>query len=162
MVTSAPALYRNLVIVGAAAPEGTPRGPAGDVRAFDARSGQLVWQFHTVPRPGENGHDTWPADGWQRRTGVNVWSQMTVDEARGLVFLPIGSASCDFYGGDRAGNNLFSSSIVALDAATGKRVWHFQLVHHDLWDYDPPAPPILVDLQLPDRVPAVCSSRRWG
>ena len=161
--TSAPALYRNLVIVGAAAPEGTPRGPAGDVRAFDARSGRLVWQFHTVPRVGELGHDTWPADGWQRRTGVNVWSQMTVDDARGLVFLPIGSASYDFYGGDRAGNNLFSSSLVALEAATGKRVWHFQLVHHDLWDFDPPAPPILVDLPLADRlVPAVVQLTKMG
>jgi quinoprotein glucose dehydrogenase len=162
-VTSAPAVYRNLVIVGAAAPEGTPRGPAGDVRAFDARSGKLVWQFHTVPRPGEFGHDTWPSGGWQRRTGVNVWTQMTVDEARGLVFLPIGSASYDFYGGDRAGNNLFSSSLVALEAATGKRVWHFQLVRHDLWDYDPPSPPILVDLQLPDRrVPAVVQLTKMG
>jgi quinoprotein glucose dehydrogenase len=163
VVTSAPSLYRNLVIVGAAVPEGTPRGPAGDVRAFDARTGRLAWQFHTVPRPGEFGHDTWPADGWQRRTGVNVWSQVTVDEARGLVFLPIGSASYDFYGGDRAGNNLFSSSLVALNAATGKRVWHFQLVRHDLWDFDPPAPPILVDLQLPDRrVPAVVQLTKMG
>lgn len=162
-MTSPPAVYRNLVIVGAAAPEGTPRGPAGDVRAFDARSGTLVWQFHTVPRPGEFGHDTWPADGWQRRTGVNVWTQMTVDDARGLVFAPIGSASYDFYGGDRAGNNLFSSSIVALEAGTGRRVWHQQLVHHDLWDFDPPSPPILVDLQLPDRrVPAVVQLTKMG
>jgi glucose dehydrogenase len=162
-VTSPPAVYRHLLIVGAAAPEGTPRGPAGDVRAFDTRTGKLVWQFHTVPRPGEPGHDTWPADGWERRTGVNVWTQMTVDEARGLVFLPIGSASYDFYGGDRAGDNLYSSSLVALDAATGKRVWHQQLVHHDLWDYDPPAPPILVDLQIPGRrIPAVVQLTKMG
>lgn len=162
-VTSPPAVYRDLVIVGAAAPEGTPRGPAGDVRAFDVRTGKLVWQFQTVPRPGEVGHDTWPSDGWQRRTGVNVWSQMTVDDERGLVFLPIGSASYDFYGGDRAGDNLFSSSLVALEAATGKRVWHQQLVRHDLWDYDPPAAPILVDLQISGRrVPAVVQVTKMG
>lgn len=162
-VTSAPAIYGNLVLVGAAVPEGTTRGPAGDIRAFDVQSGRLVWQFHTVPRPGEFGHDTWPADGWQRRTGVNVWTQMTVDHARGLVFAPIGSASYDFYGGDRRGDNLFSSSLVALDAATGKRVWHQQLVHHDLWDYDPPSPPILADLQRPQgRVPAVIQLTKMG
>jgi quinoprotein glucose dehydrogenase len=162
-VTSPPAVYRDLVIVGALAPEGAPRGPAGDVRAFDARSGALVWRFHTVPRPGEFGHETWPADGWQRRTGANVWSQMTVDEAGGLVFLPIGSASYDFYGGDRAGDNLFSSSLVALDAATGRRVWHAQLVRHDLWDYDPPAPPILVDLTVDGaRVAAVVQLTKMG
>jgi glucose dehydrogenase/precorrin-6B methylase 2 len=162
-VTSPPAVYRDLVIVGALAPEGAPRGPAGDVRAFDARTGRLVWQFHTVPRPGEPGHETWPKDGWQRRTGVNVWGQMTVDVDRGLVFLPIGSASYDFYGGDRAGHNLYSSSLVALDAATGKRAWHFQLVHHDLWDFDPPAAPILVDLPVGGRrVPAVVQLTKMG
>lgn len=162
-VTSPPVLYRNLVIVGALAPEGTPRGPAGDVRAFDAHTGQLAWRFHTVSRPGEFGHDTWPADGWQRRTGVNVWSEMTVDVERGLVFLPVGSASYDFYGGDRAGANLFSSSIVALHAATGARAWHFQLVHHDLWDFDPPSAPILVDLERSGRrVPAVVQLTKMG
>ncbi len=102
-MTSAPAIYRDLVIVGALAPEGAARGPAGDVRAFDVRTGQERWRFHTVPRPGEPGHDTWSADAWQRRTGVNVWTSMSVDEARGLVFLPLGSASYDFYGGDRPG-----------------------------------------------------------
>ncbi len=162
-VTSPPALYRDLVIVGARAPEATPRGPSGDVRAFDARSGRLVWTFHAVPRPNETGHDTWPADGWQRRTGVNVWSEMSVDETRGLVFLPIGSASYDFYGGDRTGANLFSSSLVALDARTGERRWHFQLVHHDLWDYDPPAQPILVDITRGGQtIPAVVQLTKMG
>lgn len=162
-VTSPPAVYRNLVIVGALAPEGVPRGPSGDVRAFDARTGSLVWRFHTVPRPGETGHDTWPPDGWQRRTGVNVWTQMTVDAERGLVFLPIGSASYDFYGGDRAGDNLFSSSLVALDAATGKRVWHFQLVRHDLWDFDPPSQPILLEVDRDGRrIPAVVQLTKMG
>ncbi len=145
-MTSPPALFRDLVITGALAPEGVPTGPVGDIRAFDVRTGEEVWRFHTVPRPGEFGHDTWPADGWQRRTGVNVWSAMSVDEARGLVFLPIGSPSYDFYGGDRAGQNLFGSALVALDASTGRRVWHQQLVHHDLWDFDPPAQPILADV----------------
>ena len=155
-VTSPPAVWRDLVIVGGLVPEETPRGPAGDVRAFDVRTGQERWRFHTVPRPGEDGHDTWPADGWQRRTGVNVWSSMSVDEERGLVFLPIGSASYDFFGGDRAGQNLFGNSLVALDAATGRRRWHAQLVHHDLWDFDPPAQPILADIPHAGRtVPAV-------
>jgi len=149
-MTSPPAIFRDLVIVGAMAPEGVPRGPAGDVRALDARSGREVWRFHTVPRPGEFGHDTWPADGWQRRTGANVWSSMSVDQERGLVFLPIGSPSYDFYGGDRHGANLFGTSLVALDAATGRRRWHAQLVHHDLWDFDPPAQPILADIKRRD------------
>ena len=140
-ITSPPAIWRDLVIVGGLVPEGTPRGPAGDVRAFDVRTGQERWRFHTVPRPGEAGHDTWSADGWQRRTGANVWSSMSVDDERGLVFLPIGSPSYDFFGGDRPGQNLFGNSLVALDAATGHRRWHAQLVHHDLWDFDPPAQP---------------------
>ena len=146
-ITSPPAVFKDLVIVGALAPEGTARGPAGDVRAFDARTGIERWRFHTVPRPGEPYHDTWGAEAWQRRTGVNVWSEMTVDEGLGLVFLPLGSASYDFYGGDRPGDNLFANSLVALDAATGARRWHQQLVRHDIWDYDLPAPPILVDVR---------------
>lgn len=162
-MTSPPAVFRDLVITGALAPEGVSSGPAGDIRAFDVRSGREVWRFHTVPRPGEFGHDTWPANGWQRRTGVNVWSSMSVDADRGLVFLPIGSPSYDFYGGDRAGQNLFGSSLVALDAATGRRVWHQQLVHHDLWDYDPPAQPILADVPQGGRtVPVVVQLTKMG
>ena len=162
-ITSPPTLHRDLVIVGGLVPENLARGPAGDVRAFDAQTGRERWRFHTVPRPGEFGHDTWPAEGWQRRTGVNAWSQMSVDDERGLVFLPLGSASYDFYGGDRAGANLFSSSLVALDAATGRRVWHAQLVHHDLWDYDPPAQPILVDIPREGRsIPAVVQLTKMG
>ena len=162
-MTSPPAIYRDLVIVGALAPEGQPQGPAGDVRAFDVRSGRLRWTFHTVPRPGEPGHETWPAEGWQRRTGVNVWTSMSVDEARGLVFLPIGSASYDFYGGDRAGANLYGNSLVALDAETGRRKWHRQLVHHDIWDYDLPAAPVLVDIRRDGRsIPAVVQLTKMG
>jgi len=162
-LTSPPAIWRDLVIVGGLVPEATPRGPAGDVRAFDVRTGQERWRFHTVPRPDEEGHETWPADAWQRRTGVNVWSSMSVDEERGLLFLPIGSPSYDFFGGDRAGQNLFGNSLVALDAATGRRRWHAQLVHHDLWDFDPPAQPILADIPHGGRtVPAVIQVTKMG
>ncbi len=162
-VTSPPAIWRDLVIVGGLVPEETPRGPAGDIRAFDVRTGQERWRFHTVPRPGEFGHDTWPPDAWQRRTGVNTWSSISVDDTRGLVFLPIGSPSYDFFGGDRAGQNLFGNSLVALDAATGRRRWHAQLVHHDLWDFDPPAQPILADIRHAGRtIPAVIQLTKMG
>ena len=162
-VTSPPAIYRNLVIVGAEVPEATPRGPSGDVRAFDVRTGALVWRFHTVPRPGEPGHETWTGDSWRSRTGANVWSIMSVDPATGLVFLPIGSAAYDFFGGDRKGANLYANSLVALDAATGKLRWHRQLVHHDIWDWDLPAQPILVSLRRGERViPAVVQLTKMG
>lgn len=162
-VTSPPAVFGDLVITGALVPEGTPRGPTGDVRAFDVRTGREMWRFHTVPRPGEYGHETWPRDGWQRRTGANVWSSMSVDHDRGLVFLPIGSASYDFFGGDRKGRNLFANSLVALDARTGARRWHQQLVHHDIWDYDPPSQPILADIPRSGRiVPVVIQLTKMG
>ncbi len=133
------------------------------MRAFDVRTGREVWRFHTVPRPGEFGHETWADGAWERRTGVNVWSSMSVDEARGLVFLPVGSASYDFYGADRKGSPLFANSLVALDARTGARRWHFQLVHHDLWDYDPPAQPILADItRNGSTVPAVIQLTKMG
>ena len=157
-VTSPAAIFENLVIVGAEVPEGFAIGPSGLVRAFDARSGKLVWAFHTIPQPGEFGHETWLNSGWKDRTGVNVWSMMSVDAKRGMVFLPIGSASYDFYGGDRPGNNLFANSVVALDARTGKRVWHYQLIHHDLWDYDLPAMPMLVTIDGKDAVVQVTKS----
>src|SRR5437773_6009801 len=145
-VTSPPAVDRDLVVTGAAVPEGLELAPSGRVCAFEVRSGRQVWRFDTVPRPGEAGHDTWEGDSWRDRTGVNVWSIMSVDPEHGLVFLPIGSPAYDFYGGDRRGANLFGNSPVALAAATGQRVWHFQMVHHDIWDYDLPAQPVLVDL----------------
>ena len=144
---SPPAIFKDLVIVGSAAPEFPELGPRGDVRAFDARTGRQVWEFHTVPRANEPGNDTWEGDSWRGRTGANVWSMMAVDESRGLVFLPIGSASYDFYGGDRKGQNLYANCVVALDAASGRLRWHFQTVHHDLWDYDIPAQPVLVTVR---------------
>lgn len=162
-VTSPPAIFRDLVIVGAQVPDEVPRGPSGDLRAFDVRSGREVWRFHTIPRDGEPGAETWARNSRQDRTGVNAWSIISVDEARGIVFLPLGSASYDFYGGDRVGQNLYANSLVALDATTGRRLWHFQLVHHDIWDYDPPAQPILLDLVRAGRpTPAVVQLTKMG
>lgn len=162
-VTSPPAIYRDLVITGAAVPEGPSQGPSGDVRAFDIHSGKLVWQFHTVPRPGEMGHETWEGDSWKDRTGANVWSIMSVDGERRMVFLPLGSPAYDFYGSDRKGQNLFGNSLVALDAASGKLLWHYQMVHHDLWDYDLPAQPNLVTVRRDGRkIPAVVQVTKMG
>jgi quinoprotein glucose dehydrogenase len=141
--TSPPAVFENLVIVGYSASEGPRPGAPGDVRAFDVRTGKQVWRFHTVPRPGEYGNETWPSNGWQNRSGVNAWGGYTVDEKRGIVFAGLGSAAFDFYGADRKGDNLFANSTIALDARTGKRLWHFQTLHHDLWDHDLPCPPVL-------------------
>lgn len=162
-MSSPPAIYKNLVIAGARVPEYPSKGPSGDVRAFDVRTGQLVWHFHTVPRPGEFGHDTWQNGSWQERTGVNVWSIMSVDLERGMVFLPVGSPSYDFYGADRKGQNLFASSVVALKAETGQLVWHYQMVHHDLWDYDPPAEPSLITIRHNGRmIPVVAQVTKMG
>jgi quinoprotein glucose dehydrogenase len=143
-ITSAPAVFADLVIAGFAVDEGPGASLPGDIRAFDARTGKERWRFHTVPRPGEFGHDTWSGDAWKDRGGVNAWSGLTVDESRGLVFAGLGSAAFDFYGGDRPGDNLFGNSTLALDARTGQRKWHFQTTRHDIWDMDLPTPPVLV------------------
>jgi len=119
----------------------------GDIHAYDVRSGKLLWQFHTVPRPGEFGYDTWPRDFWQRNGGGINWNELTIDEKRGIAFVPTGTGKWDYYGGDRIGQNLFANSTIALDARTGKRLWHFQTVHHDLWDYDLPAGPKLLTVK---------------
>lgn len=162
-VTSAPAIYKDLVITGALVPEYPSKGPSGDVRAFDVRSGKPAWQFHTVPPPGEAGHETWAEDSWQDRSGVNVWSTMSVDVERGMVFLPVGSPAYDFYGGDRKGQNLYGNSLVALNAETGRVIWHYQMVHHDLWDYDLPAQPNLITLRRNGRgIPAVVQVTKMG
>ncbi len=162
-VTSAPAIYKDSVITGAMVPEFPSKGPSGRVRAFDVRTGKLVWTFHTIPRPGETGHETWERDAWKDRTGANVWSTMSVDNERGLIFLPIGSSSYDFYGADRRGANLFSNSLVALNAATGKLVWYFQMVHHDIWDYDMPAQPVLISVTRDrKKIPAVAQVTKMG
>ena len=162
-VTSPPAIYQDLVISGAAVPEYPSKGPRGVVRAFDVRSGKLVWTFHTIPQPGEVGHETWQEDAWRDRTGANVWSILSVDTERGLVFLPVGSASYDFYGADRKGMDLFANSLVALDAATGRLAWYYQMVHHDIWDYDMPAQPVLITVRRDGKeIPAVAQVTKMG
>ena len=144
--TSAPAVWNDLVFLGFSCGEGPGPAAPGDVRAFDVRSGQQVWRFHTVPRPGEFGNDTWAGNSWKDRGGANAWGGFSVDQNRGLVFFGTGSAAFDFFGGDRPGKNLFANCTVALDARTGNRVWHFQTLHHDLWDHDLPVYPNLVTL----------------
>lgn len=136
-------IFKDLLIVGSTTSENLPT-PPGDVRAFDVRTGKLRWTFHTIPRPGEFGHDTWPADAWKYAGSANNWTGMSLDEKRGLVFVPTGSAAYDFYGGNRPGDNLYANALIALKAATGERVWHFQTVRHDIWDRDLPTPPNLV------------------
>jgi len=154
-MSSPPLTYKNLVITGSRVQETPSLGASGDVRAWDARTGQLVWTFHTVPRPGEVGHDTWEGDSWKKRSGVNVWTSLVLDAERGIVYLPVGAPAFDRWGGDRKGANLFSNSIVAVEAATGKYLWHFQTVHHDIWDLDLPAA-TLVDVKKNGKiVPAI-------
>jgi quinoprotein glucose dehydrogenase len=162
-VTSPGTVVGDLVVVGSSVADTLrPDAPPGDVRAFDVRSGALRWTFHTIPRAGEPGFETWQT-GTQLTGAVNVWSTMTADLERGLVFLPVSTPSPDFYGGDRPGANLYSDSVVALDAATGERRWHFQTVHHDLWDYDLAAPPNLVRLAREDgAVDAVVQATKHG
>jgi quinoprotein glucose dehydrogenase len=148
--TSAPVAYKNLVIVGNGVGDRLTykNDPPGDVRAFDARTGKRVWSFHTIPQPGEFGADTW-GGGSNKFTGhTNVWAPMSLDEKRGLVYLPVSTPSNDFYGGTRPGNNLFAESLVCLDANTGERKWFFQIVHHGLWDYDLASPPALVTINV--------------
>ena len=156
-IGSGVAIYKHLVFTPVHnADETGSKGPAGDVRAWDLRTGELVWTFHTVPHPGEFGNDTWLDGSWERVSGANTWSFFTIDEERGILYMPLGSALNDFYGMDRPGDNLFANSIVAVDAMTGERLWHFQAIHHDLWDLDMPVPPILFDVEQGGEViPAV-------
>jgi len=141
-LTSPGVVYKDLLIVGGRVSEGLPASP-GSIRAYDVRTGQLRWIFHTIPHPGEYGYDTWPPQAWTYSGGANNWAGMALDERRGIVYVPTGSAAADFYGANRAGDNLFANSLVALEAATGKRVWHFQVVRHDTLDRDLPSPPTL-------------------
>ncbi len=158
-----PTLYGDLAIIGATLGE-LALGPPGDTRAYDIRTGEHVWTFHTVPLPGEPGHDTWLDGGWRNRSGVNVWAwYMTLDRERGILYMPVASAAGNYWGGDRPGANLFSNSIVAVNATTGAYLWHFQTVHHDLWDADMPNPPALVDIEVDgETVPALASVGKTG
>ncbi|WP_254412448.1 outer membrane protein assembly factor BamB family protein [Dyadobacter diqingensis] len=144
--TSPGIVFKNLLIMGAEVSELYGAQP-GYIRAYNCKTGKLEWTFHTIPKPGEPGYETWPKEAYKYAGGVNDWSGMSLDLKRGIVFLALGSPSYDYYGADRIGSNLYGNSVVALEAATGKYIWHYQIVHHDLWDYDLPAPPNLVTIQ---------------
>lgn len=155
-------IYKDLLILGSIVSEGLPAAP-GDIRAFDLRSGKLRWQFHTIPHPGEYGYETWPPDAWKTLGGANNWSGLTLDAERGIVFAPTGSTSYDFYGANRVGDNLFANSLLALDAATGRRKWHFQFVRHDVWDRDLPSAPALVTVERAGKkIAAVAQATKSG
>ncbi len=139
-------VFEDLLILGSATNQGYGSAP-GDLRAFDVRSGRIVWTFHTLPRPGEFGYDTWPKDAWKQVGGANVWSELSIDQKRGIVYAPTASAKYNFYGADRNGANLFADCLLALDARTGKRLWHFQMIHHDIWDYDGATAPKLLTVK---------------
>lgn len=161
-LTSPGIVYKDMIIVGGRNPETLP-APPGNVRAFDVRTGQLRWTFHTIPQPGEFGNETWPKDAWKTSGAANNWAGMSLDPKRGIVYVPTGSAAFDFYGGDRAGDDLFADCLIALDAETGKRIWHFQEVRHDLWDRDLPAPPTLLTLKRDGKeVDAVAQTTKQG
>ena len=163
--TSPPVVYRNLVILGNGVGDrlSYKADPPGDVRAFDARTGKQVWRFHTVPEPGEPGHDTWRDGSWKDAGHTNVWAPMSLDEARGLLYLPVSTPGNDFYGAGRPGANIYGESLVCLDAATGRPRWHFQIVHHGLWDYDLASAPNLVTVTVAGRrVDAVVQLTKQG
>jgi quinoprotein glucose dehydrogenase len=161
-MTSPAVIYKDLMIVGGREAETLPAS-FGDVRAYDVRSGKLRWSFHTIPRPGEFGYDTWPKEAWKTSGAANNWAGMTVDAGRGIIYVPTGSAAFDFYGGDRIGDDLFADCLIALNAETGERIWHFQGVKHDLWDRDFPAPPVLLTVDREGKkVDAVAQTTKQG
>ncbi len=162
-MTSPPAIYKNVVICGSQTADEEPQGPKGDIRAYDAITGKQLWVFHSAAQTGEVGSDTWEKDSSRDRSAVNAWSLLSVDTERGLVFIPLTSPGYDNYGGDRKGADLFSDAVVALDATTGKRIWHYQVIHHDIWDYDLPSQPALVDVKRNGKiVPAVVEVTKSG
>ena len=161
-LTTPAVIYKDLMIVGGREAETLPASP-GDVRAYDVRSGKLRWSFHTIPHPGEFGYDTWPKEAWKTSGAANNWAGMTVDTERGIVYVPTGSAAFDFYGADRVGDDLFANCLIALNAETGERIWHFQGVKHDLWDRDFPAPPVLLTVEREGKkVDAVAQTTKQG
>jgi quinoprotein glucose dehydrogenase len=163
-MSSPPSIYKNVIITGLRVQEQPTRGPSGDTRGWDVVTGKLLWQFHSVPHPGEQGIETWEtADSWKNRSGTNVWGLISVDEATGSVFLSYGASTTDAYGGDRKGANLYSDSLVVLDALTGKQKWHFQLIHHDTWDWDGEAAPILANVHRNgETIPVVVVTNKTG
>jgi quinoprotein glucose dehydrogenase len=155
-------VFEDLIIMGSAPGEGYGSAP-GDIRAYDVHSGKLMWTFHTIPHPGEFGYETWPKDAWKYVGGVNAWGEISIDEARGIAYFPLGSPTYDFYGADRIGAGLFGNSLLALDARTGKRLWHFQAVHHDLWDYDLTTAPKLLTVRHEGKpVDVVAQATKFG
>ena len=164
-ITSSPIIIRDVIVVGSAISDQPEykEMPPGHVRGFDVHTGELLWTFHTIPQPGELGNDTWENGSWEYSGHANVWTLMSADEETGYVYLPVGSPTNDFYGGHRLGDNLFANSLVALDATTGKRVWHYQFVHHDIWDSDLPAAPNLIDITVDEkRIKAVAQVTKHG
>ncbi|MEC9223904.1 MAG: pyrroloquinoline quinone-dependent dehydrogenase [Pseudomonadota bacterium] len=164
-ITSSPMIIRDVIVVGSAISDQPEykEMPPGHVRGFDVHTGELLWTFHTIPQPGELGNDTWENGSWEYSGHANVWTLMSADEETGYVYLPIGSPTNDFYGGHRLGDNLFANSLVALDATTGNRVWHYQFVHHDIWDSDLPAAPNLIDITVDEkRIKAVAQVTKHG
>ena len=160
--TSPGIIYKDLLIVGGRTPEALP-APPGDIRAYDVRTGTLRWTFHTIPHPGEPGYETWPKDAWTYTGAANNWAGMALDEKRGVVYVPTGSAASDFYGADRLGDDLYANCLLALDAATGRRIWHFQAVKHDIWDRDFPSPPTLVTVKRDGKMlDAVAQTTKQG
>jgi quinoprotein glucose dehydrogenase len=161
-LTTPGVVYKDLMIVGGRVGEALPTSP-GDIRAYDVRTGALRWSFHTIPHPGEPGYETWPKQAWEYSGAANNWPGMALDESTGIIYVPTGSAATDFYGADRAGDNLYANCLLALDAATGRRIWHFQFVRHDLWDRDPPSPPSLVTVTRNGRrIAAVAQATKQG
>jgi quinoprotein glucose dehydrogenase len=155
-------IFENLILLGSSPGEGYFSAP-GHIRAYNVITGELAWTFHTIPQPGEFGYDTWPKDAWKYAGGVNVWGEITLDAKRGIAYFPVSSPTYDYYGADRHGANLFSDCLLALDARTGKRLWHFQMVHHDLWDYDPTAAPQLITVRKGGkRIDAVAQATKQG
>ena len=163
-LSSPPIIYKNLVITGAHVQESPSIGASGDTRAWDVHTGKLVWTFHSVPRPGEPGSETWEEpDSWKNRSGTNVWGMFTVDAERGILYMPFGEPTTDYWGGDRKGANLYGNSVVAVEIQTGKYKWHFQTIHHDLWDHDPPAPPTLFNIvRNGNTIPALVLTTKSG
>ena len=161
---SPPVVYKNALIVGANTGEAPATGLPGNTRAYDARSGAKKWEFHSVPQPGETGHETWEGDSWKNRSGVNDWGfSMAVDTERGIVYTVFGGPNTNYWGGDRKGDDLFGNSVVALDAETGTMKWYYQVVHHDLWDYDLPPSPVLLDVKVKGKtVPVLAQGTKSG